>query len=130
VLESACLVLGAERRFVRSAVRSTDVTRAGRALPRTGEVLNCGSNSIIDAIPSTLGAHTHELPWLHVPLPVDGQSEKSQTKPHSPQLNGSVWMLTHSLLQEVCSGDRQVSQVPVEQMSFDPQTLPQVPQLL
>lgn len=38
-------------------------------------------------------------------------------------------MLTHSLLQAVCSGGLQVWQVPSVQMSFDPQTLPQVPQL-
>ena len=76
--------------FGRSAVRLTEVTRAGRARVRTGDVLYSGSNSTIAARSSAAGSHTHELPWLQVPVPVDGQSEKSQTNPHSPQLNGSV----------------------------------------
>ena len=88
--------------------RSVETRRAGRALPRPDDVLNCGSNSVIEANPSAAGAQTQELPWLHVPVPVDGQSEKSHTKPHSPQLNGSVWMLTHSLLQAVWYGGLQV----------------------
>ena len=86
MLEPLFRFLGTERCRDRSAA----LTRAGRALSRTEDTLNCGSNETIEVKPSTPGVQTHELPWLQVPVPVDGQSEKSQTKPHSPQLNGSV----------------------------------------
>jgi hypothetical protein len=36
------------------------------------------------------GSQTHDEPWLHVPCPVEGQLEKSHTKPQAPQLFGSV----------------------------------------
>jgi hypothetical protein len=106
LVELSWRLRGADRDLDRSVVSR----RAGLARPRTEEKRNCGSNSIAEEKPSTVGAgsQTHEVPMLQVPVPVDGQSLKSQTKPHSPQLYGSVWMLTHWLSQAVCSGGLQV----------------------
>src|SRR3990172_5871417 len=73
------------------------------------------------------GTQKQDSPWLHVPWPVDGQ-RRLQFTLHAPQFRGSVWMLTHTLLQAVCSGGRQVTHSPPVQIWFSPQAFPHAPQ--
>jgi len=102
--------------------------RRAREPNRDPGVAGDGANASVAASVVAGGSQMHEVPMLHVPVPVDGQLEKSHAWPHAPQLNGSVWMFTQWLSQAVWSGDVQVKHDPPVQMSFVPQTLPHAPQ--
>ena len=99
-----------------------------RFVSLTGKALVTGALAgNVDFVPIPSGGAQAALSGAEIRYVV-GQSLKSHTLPHAPQLNGSVWTLTQTLSQAVCRGGRQVEQVPALQIWFGPQALPQAPQ--